>query len=174
MRTDSTALSPEFCAQARRWLEEHDPTNVPNKVTRHRQVKGSQEAHEAIRPTDVYRPSQDLRQELSADAFALYVLIWKRAIASQCQSARLRQTRIVTRSGDIHWQAKGQVVEFPGYSKYWHNLSADVELPGVQSGQVLTLHQAAHEQKQTQPPPRYSEPKLVQVMERQGIGRPTT
>lgn len=174
MRTDSVALSPEFCAQARQWLEEHDPANLPAKVKQHRKVKGSQEAHEAIRPTDVYRPSKELRLELTTEAFDLYVLIWKRAIASQCQSARLRQTWIVTRSGPVCWQARGQVIEFHGYSKYWNNISSDSDLPTLTQGQVLNLTEAAHEQKQTQPPPRYSEPKLVQVMERKGIGRPST
>jgi DNA topoisomerase-1 len=174
MRTDSIALSPDYREAARQWLLDHDPDNVPKKATSHRQVKGSQEAHEAIRPTDIHRASAELKVELSSDEFALYVLIWKRAIASQCASARVRQTRIVTQSGSISWQAKGQVIEFAGYSKYWNNLSADVELPVVQPDQPLTLEQAAHEQKQTQPPPRYSEPKLVQVMERQGIGRPST
>jgi DNA topoisomerase I len=174
MRTDSVMLSPEFCDQARQWLTENDLDNVPQKTVRHRKAKAAQEAHEAIRPTDVYRASAQLRVELSADAFSLYVLIWKRAIASQCQPARVRQTRILTRSGSIFWQAKGQVIEFAGYSKYWHNISADTELPTLQTNQALTLKQAAHEQKQTQPPPRYSEPKLVQLMERQGIGRPST
>lgn len=174
MRTDSIELSPDYQDAARRWLTEHDPQNVPQKTTHHRKVKGSQEAHEAIRPTDVDRASAQLKLELSSDAFALYVLIWKRAMASQCQAARVRQTRIVTQSGTISWQAKGQVIEFAGYSKYWNNLSADVELPIVQIDQPLSVTQAAHEQKQTQPPPRYSEPKLVQTMERQGIGRPST
>lgn len=174
MRTDSTALSPEFCAEVRRWLEANDPDNLPRKATRHRKLKGAQEAHEAIRPTDIHRPSAQLRVELSADEFGLYVLIWKRAVASQCQAARLRQTRILSQSGVIFWQAKGQVVEFAGYSKYWQNLSADTLLPTLQPNQPLTLERAAHEQKQTQPPPRYSEPKLVQLMERQGIGRPST
>jgi DNA topoisomerase-1 len=174
MRTDSTALSPEFCAQARQWLETHDPDNLPKKATKHRKVKGAQESHEAIRPTDLSRPSKELRVELTADAFALYVMIWMRAIASQCQPARLRQTQILTQSGSVQWLARGQVVEFPGYSKYWNNISADTVLPVVQQGQALTLEQAAHEAKQTQPPPRYSEPKLVQVMERKGIGRPST
>jgi DNA topoisomerase-1 len=174
MRTDSIALSPEFTQQVRQWLEAHDPENVPQKTTRHRQLKGSQEAHEAIRPTDVFHSSQQLRPVLSPDQFALYVLIWMRAVASQCQAARLRQTVILTQSGPLYWQAKGQVLEFVGYSKYWRNLSADVVLPALNQGQQLTLVQAAHEQKQTQPPSRYSEPKLVQEMERQGIGRPST
>lgn len=174
MRTDSIALAPEFCTQVQRWLEAHDKGNVPKKSTQHRQSKGAQAAHEAIRPTDIHKPSANLRVELSADAFALYVMIWKRAVASQCQSARLRQTRIVTTSGNIFWQAKGQLIEEPGYTKYWNNISADVQLPSLQQGQILTLKQANHEQKQTQPPPRYSEPKLVQTMERLGIGRPST
>ncbi|PSB27685.1 type I DNA topoisomerase [Chlorogloea sp. CCALA 695] len=174
MRTDSIALAPEFCAAVRSWLEVHDPNNVPKTLAQHRQVKGAQAAHEAIRPTDIQKRSADLRVQLSADAFALYVMIWKRSVASGCQNARIRQTRIVTQSGNIFWQAKGQLIEFPGYTKYWNNISADVQLPSLRQGQILTLQQALHEQKQTQPPPRYSEPKLVQVMERKGIGRPST
>ncbi len=174
MRTDSIALSPEFCAQARQWLQEHDPDNVPQKTTQHGNSKGAQSAHEAIRPTDVYRSSKELRAQLSADQFALYVLIWKRAVASRCQSARVRQTQILTQSDSVYWQAKGQVIQFAGYSKYWNNLSADTQLPILGQNQALGLQLAAHESKQTQPPPRYSEPKLVQVMERKGIGRPST
>lgn len=174
MRTDSIALAPEFCAAVKSWLEVHDPDNVPRNLAQHRQAKGAQAAHEAIRPTDIHKRSADLRNELYPDAFALYVMIWKRAVASGCQNARIRQTRIVTQSGNIFWQAKGQLIEFPGYTKYWNNISADVQLPSLRQGQILALQQALHEQKQTQPPPRYSEPKLVQVMERKGIGRPST
>ena len=174
MRTDSIALAPDFINETRRWLQSHDPDNVPIKSTQHKQVKGAQEAHEAIRPTDIHKSSAQLKVELSSDEFALYVMIWKRTVASQCQSARLRQTVVVTKSGELFWQAKGQIMEFPGYTKYWNNISSDSELPTLQQGQLLTLDKANHEQKQTQPPPRYSEPKLVQVMERKGIGRPST
>ncbi len=174
MRTDSVQLSPDFCAAARTWLETHDANNVPNKVAAQRSAKTAQEAHEAIRPTDLSKSSADLKQQLSAAEFQLYVLIWMRAIASQCKPAQLRKTRIVIQSGPIQWQAKGQVVVFAGYAKYWKDLSADTELPNLQNGQSLTFTQAAHEPKQTQPPPRYAEPKLVQLMERKGIGRPST
>ncbi|MUG94623.1 type I DNA topoisomerase [Scytonema sp. UIC 10036] len=174
MRTDSVMLSPEFCADARKWLEENDPQNVPPKTARHRSNKTAQEAHEAIRPTNVFRPSSELRVELPADEFNLYVMIWKRAMASQCRPAQLRKTLILTQSGEILWQARGQVVEFLGYARYWSNLSKDTLLPTLQEGQILTLENAGHEKKQTQPPPRYSEPKLVQLMERKGIGRPST
>ena len=172
MRTDSVALAEPFCAAVRQYLKEHDPTNVPSKTTRHRAVKGAQEAHEAIRPTDVKRVPAQL--QASADETKLYELIWNRAIASQCCSARLRKTRVVTKSGAVQWEANGQVVEFPGYTHYWNNLSADSQLPALQQGQPLTLKQAAADKKQTQPPPRYTEPKLVQLMERKGIGRPST
>ena len=174
MRTDSVLLSPEFCDSARKWLQQNDPNNVPQKTTRHRSKKTAQEAHEAIRPTNVFRPSKELRVELPPDEFNLYVLIWKRAIASQCRPAQLRKTLVITQSGDILWQARGQVVEFLGYARYWPNLSQDTILPNLQQGQMVTLKDAGHEKKKTQPPPRYSEPKLVQLMERKGIGRPST
>ena len=81
---------------------------------------------------------------------------------------------VLSQSGDVQWKAKGQVVEFHGYGQYWKDLSGDNELPQVQEGQALTLENAAHEAKQTKPPARYTEPKLVQVMEKKGIGRPST
>ncbi|UBF30340.1 type I DNA topoisomerase (plasmid) [Kovacikia minuta CCNUW1] len=174
MRTDSVALAEPFRAAVRRYLEQYDPSNVPNRTTHHRAVKGAQEAHEAIRPTDVLRSPTALATQVSPDAAKLYELIWNRAVASQCCPARLRKTRVVTRSEAAHWEAKGQVVEFPGYTRYWNNLSADTQLPALQRGQPLTLKQAAADKKQTQPPPRYTEPKLVQLMERRGIGRPST
>ncbi|MDY6898186.1 MAG: type I DNA topoisomerase, partial [Cyanobacteriota bacterium] len=174
MRTDSVMLSPEFCASVRKWLEQNDPQNLPNTTARHRSKKTAQEAHEAIRPTNVFRPSVELRVELLPDEFSLYVLIWKRAVASQCRPAQLRKTLVIIKSGEILWQARGQVVEFLGYAKYWANLSKDTLLPNLEQGQILTLENAGHEKKQTQPPPRYSEPKLVQLMERKGIGRPST
>jgi len=174
MRTDSVMLSPEFCASARQWLEQNDPQNVPQTLAKHRSAKLAQEAHEAIRPTDVFRPSAELRVELPTDDFNLYVMIWKRAIASQCRAAQLRKTQIVTQSGNLLWLCNGQVVEFYGYARYWNNISKDTVIPQLQQGQMLTLKDAQHEKKQTQPPPRYTEPKLVQLMERKGIGRPST
>ncbi|MEO0826137.1 MAG: type I DNA topoisomerase [Cyanobacteria bacterium J06642_9] len=174
MRTDSVVLSAPFRAAVRDYLSQHDPTNLPKQTAKHRSAKGAQAAHEAIRPTDVNRTPQELKGRLSADAAQLYDLIWNRAVASQCCPARLRKTRIVTQSGEAFWEARGQVVAFAGYTCYWHNLSAESQLPTLQQGQPLQLQQAQADQKQTQPPPRYTEPKLVQLMERQGIGRPST
>jgi DNA topoisomerase-1 len=174
MRTDSVVLAAPFCEAVRQYLQQQDPTNVPHKTTRHRTVKGSQEAHEAIRPTDVNRLPQQLQRESSGDAARLYDLIWNRAVASQCAPARLRKTRVVTQSGEAYWEARGQVLEFAGYTRYWNNLSADTVLPALVQGQALTLEQAQADPKQTQPPPRYTEPKLVKLMEQKGIGRPST
>jgi DNA topoisomerase-1 len=174
MRTDSIHMDPQFCATVRQWLQEKDPNNVPAKVASHRQSKTAQEAHEAIRPTDIRKPSAQLKQEISAAEFELYLLIWLRTVASQCKSAQIVKSRIITQSGSVFWQARGQVVVFAGYSKYWKDLGADSVLPEVSQGQPLHLQEASHEKKQTQPPPRYTEAKLVQVMERRGIGRPST
>ncbi|MEQ8383179.1 MAG: type I DNA topoisomerase [Coleofasciculus sp. A1-SPW-01] len=174
MRTDSVALSPEFCQAAKQWLLQHDPDNVPARVAAHRSKSGAQEAHEAIRPTHVERTPEQLSVQLTRDEAKLYDLIWNRAIATQCCQAQLSKTRIVTQSGDVFWEARGQVLLVPGYTRYWHNIAADSQLPRVQPGQPLTLDNAGADKKQTQPPPRYSEPKLVQAMERSGIGRPST
>ena len=174
MRTDSVELAAPFKTAVQTYLQTHDPDNVPQRVVRHRAAKGAQVAHEAIRPTEVTQTPTLLDKTLPADQGKLYDLIWRRAVASQCCPARLRKTRIVTQSGEVFWEARGQLVEFAGYTRYWNNLSADTQLPALNKNQPLTLGQAAAEAKQTQPPLRYSEPKLVQLMERQGIGRPST
>jgi DNA topoisomerase I len=174
MRTDSVELSQDFCKAAREWLSAYDKANVPSKVAKQRSSKDAQEAHEAVRPTDLTKASSELKQQLSADEFALYLMIWMRSIASQCKPAQIRKTTIVTQSGEVKWQARGQMLEFAGYAKYWKDISGDAVLPSLQPQQPLTAAKISHEQKQTQPPPRYSEPKLVQLMERRGIGRPST
>ncbi|MFB2973986.1 type I DNA topoisomerase [Aerosakkonema sp. BLCC-F183] len=174
MRTDSVVLSEQFCDAVQKYLQANDPENVPDKTTRHRSKQGAQEAHEAIRPTDVNRIPAQLQTQLSADEANLYELIWNRAVASQCRPAQIAKTRIITQSADIFWEARGQVLIFPGYTRYWNNISEDVQLPNVVEGQKVNLKDAKSEKKQTQPPPRYTEPKLVQLMEKKGIGRPST
>lgn len=91
------------------------------------------------------------------------MLIWLRTVASQCKPAQIIKSRIITQFGNVFWQAKGQVVAFAGYGKYWKDLAADSVLPQVSPKQPLSLKEAGHEKKQTQPPPRYTEAKLVQV-----------
>lgn len=173
MRTDSVVLSAAFCTSVQDYLRANDPTNLPPKAAQHRSKGSAQEAHEAIRPTDITRLPDEL-MSLSGDEARLYALIWNRTLASQCAPVQLQKSRIVTQAGTTFWEARGQVVTFAGYTRYWNNLSADAQLPTLTPGQTVTLKQADSEAKQTQPPPRYSEPKLVQLMERKGIGRPST
>lgn len=174
MRTDSVQLSESYCVDARDYLQKHDPQNVPAKVAQQKSKAGAQEAHEAIRPTEVNSTPLVLASKLKDEDLQLYQLIWNRALASQCQNARLQKTRIITQSGAAYWQARGQVVTFPGYTRYWNDLSTDSQLPILHQQQTLTVKLAAAQKKQTVPPPRYSEPKLVQIMENEGIGRPST
>jgi DNA topoisomerase-1 len=175
MRTDSVSLASEFVEATRAWLEQHDPKNLPpRKGTAHRNKAGTQGAHEAIRPCDVNLTPKQLQSRLTEEQHAVYSLIWRRAVASLVASARLRKTRILTRSGDVTWEARGMAIEFAGYTRYWDDLAQELSLPAVRQGQALLLHNAAWEKKQTQPPSRYTEPKLVQQMDRKGIGRPST
>ena len=106
-RTDAQTLSDDFIAAARKYLQEKDPRNLPDKPRRFKSQKNAQEAHEAIRPTDLTKSSTLLKQELDSDHFALYELIWRRAIASQCNPARIEKTRITTQSGSALWLARG-------------------------------------------------------------------
>ena len=173
-RTDSTNLSDDYVAAARKYLQEKDPQNLPDNARQFKSKKNATDAHEAIRPSDLTKSSTQLKQELDEANFALYELIWRRAMASQCQSAQIEKTSITTKSGSVYWIARGQVLKFAGYMRYWKDLGKDIELPVLHEGDNLKLKQADSERKMTQPPPRYSESKLVQIMERQGIGRPST
>ncbi len=175
-RTDAPVLSDDFKADAKSWLESNDPDNVPDKMPSYKAKKGAQEAHEAIRPTDISLHPQEVLDKLSKQQFALYALIWNRSIAACCANAKLRKKRIVVESGNIYWEAKGQTVEFPGYGKYWRNLGRDRKLPSNldKEGQAVTPEKIDADRRQTSPPPRYSEAKLVQKLEKSGVGRPST
>jgi DNA topoisomerase I len=172
MRTDSVTLAESFCEAVRDYLQRHDPDNLPGNATHHRSRANAQDAHEAIRPTDINQTPDTL--SLGGNEAKLYKLIWDRSIASQCAPVSLQKTRVMTHAGETAWEARGQVIAVAGYTRYWNNLSADHQLPRLDRGQLLPLKTAQADAKQTQPPPRYGEPKLVQLMERKGIGRPST
>jgi DNA topoisomerase-1 len=175
MRTDSVELAPEFIEQVRSYLSQKDAKNLPaGKVRQHKVKDTAQAAHEAIRPTDVFITPKSVQSYLTPDQYGLYSMIWRRAVASQAAPAKLMKTVILTRSGAVFWEARGMMVAFPGYTFYWNNLDRASQLPTLQAGQSLNATEASHEKRQTQPPSRYSEPKLVQLMEKKGIGRPST
>src|SRR5690606_4327648 len=147
---------------------------LAEKAPTYKAKADAQAAHEAIRPTSVELTPEKARSMLSADQLKLYTRIWERSVASQCRPAKLSQTVIVIRALETRWVARGMVVVDPGYLKFWRNLENDKELPIVDKDQALDLIDIKTTPSETKPPPRYSEPRLVQLMERKGIGRPST
>ena len=174
MRTDSVALSPEFTQEARAWLQRSAPEAMAERPPFFKTKADAQGAHEAIRPTSVELSPEAASQLLNRDQLALYRLIWERAVASQCRPARLSRSKVEISAGETLWIARGMRVLEAGYLKFWKNIENEVELPRLTKGQKLTLEGIEVERKTTQPPPRYSEAKLVQLMEKLGIGRPST
>lgn len=174
MRTDAVTLSPEFIQEAREWLSAEAPEALPAQAPAFRVNKDSQGAHEAIRPTSAFATPEKLRSKLSNDQYAVYKLIWERAMASQCKPARLAKSKIEIKAANTLWIARGSRVIEAGYLRFWKNIEDDRELPVLKLGQILNLKDIKVEKKTTQPPSRYSEAKLVQLMEKLGIGRPST
>jgi DNA topoisomerase-1 len=174
MRTDAVTLSPEFVADARAWLTLNSPSEMAPTPPTFRIKADAQGAHEAIRPTESQMTPMKASEFLSKEQSDLYRLIWERAIASQCKPSRLAKSKITIIAGPTRWIARGSRVIEEGYLKFWRNIDDDVELPPVREKEVLKLKAIATEKKSTQPPSRYSEAKLVQIMEKLGIGRPST
>ncbi len=174
MRTDAVTLSPEFVQDARNWLSTNAPQVLAERAPTFRTSAQAQGAHEAIRPTDVSKTPESLRNTLNADQFRVYEMIWSRAVASQCKAATLSKGRVVIEAGPTRWVARRSSVVDEGYLRFWKNTEDDQILPDVRKGQTLKLKAIKTEKKSTQPPPRYSEAKLIQLMEKLGIGRPST
>ncbi len=183
MRTDSTRVAPVAVEQARRFVARaFGEAYLPEEPRQHRSRKGAQDAHEAVRPTDVDRRPEDVRQHVSGDQFRLYQMIWQRFVASQMASAVYDQTTVDFLPTPRHqFRARGSVLRFPGFVKIYDEAAGeavenqdDAELPRLQEGQAVDLHELVPEQHFTQPPPRYSEATLVKELEADGIGRPST
>jgi len=189
MRTDSVHVSNDALAQVRELIPERFGTSyLPEKPNFYKSKKDAQEAHEAIRPTDVTKTPEDVRKYLDDDVFKLYQLIWQRFVASQMLPAIFDQTTIDIAAGDYTFRATGSVQKFDGYLRVYQTPAAisdreedekDDEgegrsLPQVAEGQVLRLDQIRPEQHFTEPPPRYTEATLVKELEEDGIGRPST
>lgn len=171
-RTDSIILSEDFVRDLRVFLEEESPESISQEANKFKNKKGAQEAHEAIRPVDITLKS--VTGTLPAKANQLYQLIWLRTVASQCKAALLNKSTVITQAGTTFWKAKGQSVADEGYLKFWRDLGKDTELPPVKVNETLGVSDIKAEKKQTQPPSRFTEAQMVKVMERKGIGRPST
>ena len=188
MRTDGLSVSPEGIAQAREVIADRfGPAYVPEQPRYYKtKVKNAQEAHEAIRPTNLTRHPDSLR--LEGDLSRLYELIWKRMVASQMESARLDRTTVdvETPDGQTGLRATGQVVAFDGFIAVYEEGRDDKpkdgvddeddtpRLPALKEGAVARVEAIRTDQHFTEPPPRFSEATLVKKLEELGIGRPST
>ena len=177
MRTDSTNLSDDAVAACREYVgEQYGEQYVPEKPNRYSSKEGAQEAHEAIRPSNV-NVTADMLGDLEADARKLYQLIWQQFVACQMPPAEFTSTRVTVKSGDYSLRTNGRVVRFDGFQRVLPPMSKkdeDRELPDLQKGQVLNLVELDPKQHFTKPPARFSEAALVKELEKRGIGRPST
>lgn len=184
MRTDSPRVSDQALREVREFIDQkHGADYLPEKPIYYKGRKQAQEAHEAIRPTAVWRTPESLEKQLSRDEFRLYALIWKRFVASQMNPAIFNQTEIEIKAGRCLFKAVGSVPLFKGFlSVYEESREEDtrdedeaaVSLPDVSVGERLKLNKLTPKQNFTQPPPRYTEAMLVKGLEEKGIGRPST
>jgi DNA topoisomerase-1 len=189
MRTDSVRVSNDALDQVRTLIPERFGANyLPEKPNFYKSKKDAQEAHEAVRPTDVMRAPEDVRPFLEDDLFKLYQLIWQRFVASQMLPAIFDQTTIDINAGDYTFRATGSVQKFDGYLRVYQMPVANADreddekddegegrsLPQVSEGQSLRLDQIRPDQHFTEPPPRYNDATLVKELEEKGIGRPST
>ncbi len=181
MRTDGTNLSADAVSEFRNFINnqygsEYLPENPLNYSGK--KAKNAQEAHEAIRPTDVSRSPDSVKKYLSIDQQKLYNLIWSKALSSQMEPAKFDRNIITIVSDDNQTICKtsGSVLKFDGFLKVFPNLSKDDDetvLPKISKGPI-NIESLMDEQHFTQPPPRYSEASLVKKLEELGIGRPST
>src|SRR6266850_6982187 len=184
MRTDSTRVSDAALGEVRDFIsKQYGAPYLPEKAIHYRSKKDAQDAHEAIRPTDVARTPDSLASYLNNDELRLYRLIWQRTVASQMTPAVFDQTTIDIGAGRFIFRATGSVQKFDGFLKLYQegrdektqeDEEAERTLPLVTKGETLELKKITPEQHFTEPPPRYTEATLVKALEEKGIGRPST
>ncbi|MFA4985303.1 MAG: type I DNA topoisomerase [Candidatus Brocadiia bacterium] len=176
MRTDSFRVSSGSIESVRSYIESRwGAEYIPPKPNVYSSRKSAQEAHEAIRPTDVVRTPEDVNRFLSRDQQRLYGLIWSQFVASQMKPARYESITVDIAAANAIFRATGRRLLFDGYLKVaGSDKSDDALLPHLTAGLPLTLHDLAAKQLFTQPPPRYTEASLVKALEKEGIGRPST
>lgn len=175
MRTDSIRLSDEFIGSGKNFIEKNYGKEYVGKVKVSKKKDNVQDAHEAIRPTSVMRTPDAVKQYLSSDEYKLYRMIFYRAVASIMAEAKVNQTTVVFNNQDYHFKTTGQVLVFDGYLKVYadYESSEDKVLPEF-NDKVYQTDNIEKKQHFTNPPARYTEAKLIQEMEKLGIGRPST
>ncbi|GLP94912.1 DNA topoisomerase 1 [Paraferrimonas sedimenticola] len=178
MRTDSTNLSKEAVETVRGLISDsYGPEYLPEKANLYGSKQGAQEAHEAIRPSDVTTKATDL-SSMERDAQRLYELIWRQFVACQMVPARFDATQISVAAGEFELRAKGRLLRFDGWTRVQpaakKKSEEDTQLPDVKQGETLDLKALEPKQHFTKPTPRFSEASLVKELEKRGIGRPST
>ena len=181
MRTDSLRLSDEATAAARDFiLGRYGESYYPGKARHYKTKSGAQDAHEAIRPSDVNLTPEQVRKDLTQEQYRLYKLIWSRFLACQMASAVYDSVGIDVESAGYHFRATHSSLKFSGYmAVYVEGKDEDEEapqspLPDLKEGEVVRLDKTTPEQHFTQPPSRYTEATLIKALEEKGIGRPST
>lgn len=175
MRTDSVRMAEEAIAAARAHVKKAYGEKYLSPSERRFKVKSTaQDAHEAIRPTDVSRTPDKLKRHLTKDQLALYTLIWQRFVATQMAECRQTATSIDFSMDGMKLRANGLVVEFDGFTRVYEMEREDRLLPAVSEGQVLSTAGIEPKQHFTRPPARYNDASLIKELEERDIGRPST
>ncbi|WP_243523877.1 type I DNA topoisomerase [Bacillus pseudomycoides] len=181
MRTDSTRISETAQEEARSYITEAFGSEyIGTEKKKETKKANAQDAHEAIRPTSVMRKPEELKSFLSRDQHRLYKLIWERFVASQMASAIMDTVTARLINNNVQFRASGSVVKFPGFMKVYVESKddgaeeKDKMLPPLEMGETVFSKDVEPKQHFTQPPPRYTEARLVRTLEELGIGRPST
>ncbi len=180
MRTDSVRIADTAIEEVRRFIgDKISPEHLPKTPNFYKTKKGAQDAHEAIRPTSVFRTPEQIKKDLTPEQYKLYELIWKRFVASQMMPAVFDMTSVDISAGDYLFRASGSVIKFDGFLSLYEESKDESDeksgtLPELSEKEVLVLHKITPSQHFTQPPARYNEASLVKELEERGIGRPST
>lgn len=178
MRTDSTSLSADAINTCRSYIENsHGKKYLPEKPNVYSSKKGAQEAHEAIRPSNVELLSTQLPSGFDRDSERLYELIWRQFVACQMPAAEFKSTSLSITTGDYELRTRGRILKFDGFLKVMPQApkkDENVELPDIKEGTKFNLKELQPNQHFTKPPARFSEAALVKELEKKGIGRPST
>ena len=175
MRTDSTRISATAKGDALNFIDKEYGSTYKGKGVGGINQKGAQDAHEAIRPSDVSLTPESIEDKLTRDQLRLYSLIWARFVASQMADAVFDTVRVDIEQNNVQFRSNGQRIKFDGFLKVYHfSKTKDNILPELQVGDQIKANSINPEQHFTQPPARYNEASLVKTLEELGIGRPST
>ncbi len=174
MRTDSTRISPVAQNDAANYITEHFGAEYSKHGNHVRNVSGAQDAHEAIRPSNVNHTPESIAKYLDKDQLKLYTLIWNRFVASQMTAAVFDTVKVNLTQNGVLFIANGSQIKFKGYMAVYNDSDKTKVLPEMIKGETVKKISANPEQHFTQPPARYSEASLIKTLEENGVGRPST